>query len=79
MFLSAEAGTEWVFRERRYTSLAEACEHALEVGRQFAGHDRVQLVLDSSQGHQRGGAGIADEGGYVRVTSVEPCPSEFIE
>lgn len=65
-----EKPCSWVYRESRFTSLAEACDRILETARQFAGHDRVQLVLEKSQFKFDQQSDMA----FVSVTSVDPCP-----
>uniref|UniRef100_A0A915N3H0 Dedicator of cytokinesis protein n=1 Tax=Meloidogyne javanica TaxID=6303 RepID=A0A915N3H0_MELJA len=39
-----EHKTEWVYREPKLTSLAEACDHMVESVRLALGHDRVQKI-----------------------------------
>nr|CAD2206619.1 unnamed protein product [Meloidogyne enterolobii] len=43
-----EHKTEWVYREPKLTSLAEACDHMVESVRLALGHDRVQVLNDKS-------------------------------
>ncbi|CAK5095708.1 unnamed protein product [Meloidogyne enterolobii] len=69
--ISDEHKTEWVYREPKLTSLAEACDHMVESVRLALGHDRVQILNDKSIDEANLDPSIA----FIQVAYIEPSPS----
>ena len=61
-FGGEESTAEWIYREPRLTSLAEACERQLEAARRVLGHDRVDICAEEADG----------SGCAVQLTHVKP-------
>nr|CAD2191044.1 unnamed protein product [Meloidogyne enterolobii] len=66
-----EHKTEWVYREPKLTSLAEACDHMIESVRLALGHDRVQILNDKSIDEANLDPSIA----FIQVAYIEPSPT----
>ncbi|KAL3112883.1 hypothetical protein niasHT_015589 [Heterodera trifolii] len=64
--------TEWIYREPKLTSLAEACDRMVQTVRNSLGHDRVKVISGRSEANDPTTA-------YVKVAHVEPCrrPTEL--
>lgn len=69
--ISDEHKTEWVYREPKLTSLAEACDHMVESVRLALGHDRVQILNDKSIDEANLDPSIA----FIQVAYIEPSTS----
>uniref|UniRef100_A0A183CLY1 CBS domain-containing protein n=1 Tax=Globodera pallida TaxID=36090 RepID=A0A183CLY1_GLOPA len=69
-----EHGSEWIYRERPLTSLAEACDRMLEATQLSLGHSRVQL-LNAELPTSPASSFLADDPftAYIGVAHVEPC------
>lgn len=65
-----EHKSEWIYREPRLTSLAEACDRMVEFVHHALGHNRVEILppeRDFDENKLK--ASVA----YIQVTHVEPC------
>lgn len=73
-FFSNEHKTEWIYREPRLTSLAEACDKMVESVRLSLGHEQVRILTERLADDEDPDPSIA----FVQVAYVEPCQSSEI-
>ena len=64
-----EHKTEWIYREPRLTSLAEACDRMVEAVRHALGQDQVRILSSERVDEQQLDPTIA----YIQMAYVEPC------
>ena len=68
-YFREEDKTEWIYRERGLTSLAEACERMVLSVQRSLGHDKVQALPENKIDPK----GLKENVAYIQMTHVEPC------
>lgn len=61
--------TEWIYREKNYTPMAEASELMVLAVQQALGHERVQIIKDKKFDPKK----FEDDWAYIEMIHVEPC------
>ncbi|KAI1702312.1 dock homology region 2 domain-containing protein [Ditylenchus destructor] len=72
-----EHNTEWVYREPKLTSLAEACDRMVESVRHALGHDQVEILPPEKKHIEVARLNLSTA--YIQVGHVEPCSAKMLQ